>query len=439
MKLNKLGKTGKSAIKNFALKPISMVLGLAYTPILLAYLGNEQYGVWVTMLSIINWINNCDVGIGNGLRNILSKSIAEKDYDKAKRAISTAFICLTFIAAGLLIISVVLTFSVDWKILLNTTIDARVPILISVIFICVNFVLAIVNTVLHALQKSELVSLQGILSQVLVIVGLLFLKSQGQGNLLYMSLLFGFSTTLVHCCTCFVIFRNETLLSPKLKLFDRKLFNGIFSLGIKFFIAQIAAVVLFTTDNLLVSHFFGAENVTPFSLADKVFSVGYTCFSAITVPFWSKTTRDIALHDLDSIKKNHFTLKAIACLFAVGCVIVALIFKPVVGIWLNKSSVEFTNEIIWIMCVYYAVYAFSTVTSTFINGMNGVNGVMILGIIQGVVNIPLSIILARNCGMGVIGIRMGTLIVLAGGEIFQLIYYSRLLKSLEKENKIKEI
>ena len=58
------------------LKPVSMILSLMYTPILLNYLGNEKYGLWATLLSVINWVNYFDVGIGNGLRNLLAKELS---------------------------------------------------------------------------------------------------------------------------------------------------------------------------------------------------------------------------------------------------------------------------------------------------------------------------------------------------------------------------
>ena len=49
----KRSKLGQSMLKNMLLKPIGYVLNLAYTPLLLSYLGDEKYGLWATILSII--------------------------------------------------------------------------------------------------------------------------------------------------------------------------------------------------------------------------------------------------------------------------------------------------------------------------------------------------------------------------------------------------
>ena len=53
---------------------------------------------------------------------------------------------------------------------------------------------------------------------------------------------------------------------------------------------------------------------------------------------------------------------------------------------------------------------------------------MIIGIIQAVVNIPLSILFANGVGLGIVGIRLGTLVAVLFGEIYQLAYYHRLIR-----------
>ena len=67
------------------MKPVSMVLNLIYTPLVLGYLGDIKYGIWAIILNIISWINYFDVGIGNGLRNKLSEKISLNDHEGANK------------------------------------------------------------------------------------------------------------------------------------------------------------------------------------------------------------------------------------------------------------------------------------------------------------------------------------------------------------------
>lgn len=432
----KIGATEKSALRSVFIKPISMVLSLLYTPALLAYLGDEKYGVWATILSVISWVNYCDIGIGNGLRNILTVSLTEKNYERAKRTVSTAYICLTGISLFVLAILLISVKLVNWNTLFKTDIDINITLLISFVFICVNFVLALCNTLLYALQKSELVSLQSVFVQLINIISVYVLQRISSGNLVLLAITFGSSSLLVYMSTTFNLLRNKKYLRPSFKCFDKKMVKDINQLGLKFFIAQIAFVVLYTTDNIIVSKYFGAAQVTPFSLVDKVFNIGYSVFAAFLIPYWSKTTAELASHNFDGIRKYFRNLNILALFFSCGCIAVAFIFRPVVNVWLGKT-IEFSNELIGVMCIYYCIYSFCGVSSPIINGLGAVNGVMLLGIFQGIVNIPLSIYLATDGGLGIVGVRFATLILVSIGAVYQFIYFYYTLNKLEKKETLR--
>lgn len=425
-----INSTDKSAIKSFILKPLGIILGLVYTPMLLGYLGQEKYGVWASILSIINWINYCDIGIGNGLRNVLTKKLTKKEYQEAQKAVSTAYMCLSVIAFVLLVAAVIVALITDWKVVFNTTYNARVPVLISFVFICINFVLTLCNVILYALQKAELVSLQTVCVQVINIVGLFIITKISSANVVLVAILFGSSSLIVHLTASIQIMKKREYLRPHPKYFRKRYLQSINNLGLKFFIAQIAALVMYSTGNILVANLFGAEQVTPYSIADRVFNTGYSIFAALTAPFWSKTTADIESGNFGNVKKNFRKLNILAIAFSLACICVVLIFKPIVRLWIG-DDVFFSSELILVTGLYYAIYSFSCVSSPFINGMDGVNGVMFLGIFQGIVNIPLSILLAKNLGLGIIGIKTASLILVLFGGIFQFVYFWKLIRKKE--------
>ena len=45
-----------------------MLISFLTIPLMLNYLNNEEYGLWILVLSITNWIYTFDIGIGNGLK-----------------------------------------------------------------------------------------------------------------------------------------------------------------------------------------------------------------------------------------------------------------------------------------------------------------------------------------------------------------------------------
>lgn len=117
---------------------------------------------------------------------------------KSKKTISTAYIILSFIALFLLVISIVIGLSLNWKVVFSTDVEMTNTILISMVFIILNFVLALSNSILYALQLSERVTFLGVIVQIVNIIGILLLKAITNENLIVLSILFGGSSMIVY-------------------------------------------------------------------------------------------------------------------------------------------------------------------------------------------------------------------------------------------------
>lgn len=426
--------TTRSGIINMCLKPVSMFLSLAYTPLLLTYLGDAKYGLWATLLSIINWINYFDVGIGNGLRNLLAKELSEEQYEEAKKSISTAYCVLTCISGIVLLIVLILTTSIDWFSFFATDIDMRPTLAISFILICVNFVLSLSNTLLYALQLSERVAIRGIIVQVINLSGVWLLQRTLPGSLVAMAILFGTSTMIVNIGNTINIFSNRKNIRPSIKFFEKEKIRSICNTGIKFFIIQIMCLMLFTVDNLLITHYFGAEQVTPFHIADKMFKTAYTVLAAFLVPIWSRTTVAYVHKDYNWIQKNLKQASSVCALFILGYFLLWLLFKPLVALWVQRELV-FQSGLPFIMFVFYSIYSILAVECQFINGSGLINTQMIAYCITGTMNIPFSIFLGVNCGMGPFGVRVASTILLTLEVIVLAINLHKILLKVRQEEK----
>lgn len=427
----RLDETRRSSFLNLVLKPISVILGLLYTPLLLSYLGDEKYGLWSTILSIISWVNYCDVGIGHGLRNVLTKALSLKDNENAKKAISTAYIILSCISLALLLLSIILVTTLDWKNVFNTEIDMQMPIGISMVFICLNFVLALSNTIFYSMQLSHKVAIRNCAIQVLNIIGILFLNRFTCSSLVLMAILFGSTTSLIYISNTIILIKNNSFVRIRFKYFDREGVKNIANIGVKFFVIQLACIALYTVDNLLITHMFGGEAVTPFNITYRIFNTAYSFLTALCVPYWSKTTEAYERKDIDWIKKAIAHLNKVATLFIAGFILLAIIFKPLVRVWLGRD-LDYQVGLIAVMCVYYCLFTIVTVKTQMINGTGQLNFQLILMTIMGASNIPLSIFLAKNCGLGVVGVRLATTILMGIAAIAFPINLRNIVNNIEQ-------
>jgi O-antigen/teichoic acid export membrane protein len=59
---------------------------------------------------------------------------------------------------------------------------------------------------------------------------------------------------------------DKPWLLPRPSLIERSAVKQLLSSGSSFFLIQVAGVVVFSSDNLVVSHYLGAAEVTPYSV-----------------------------------------------------------------------------------------------------------------------------------------------------------------------------
>lgn len=411
-------------------KPISILLSFIITPITISLLGNSIYGLWATILSIISWISFFDVGIGNGLRNHLSTAISKKDYDSAKQYIATGYIVIIFISIFLIGILTLFAYFFDWKAILNTNLYSRkelsIVLVINFIFISINFVLKLVTTIFYSLQKSFISSIIQISHQALVLFGVLYLTNNGYTkDLVAISIVYGLASICVNMIFTLILFITNAELRFKCSDFKKSKIRELSDLGVRFFIIQIAAMIIFTTDNLIISNLFGPEEVTPYNITYKLFSVITIIHTIIITPIWSAVTKANSENNKNWIrlvikKQNHLQL-----LIIIASLVLVMFFHRIVGIWLGGNTVNISFFLV-------ISYAFYTVLSTWCNSysyiMNGlglVNFQLVIAIIQGVVNIPLSILFAYNFKLGITGVILGTNITLLIAAILYPLYLKR--------------
>src|SRR6202042_1779317 len=76
---------------------------LITVPLTLRYLGNERFGLWMTISSVLAMAAFADFGVGNGVLNTVAQAFGEDDSLGVRRAVSSGFAVLSSIAILLLL------------------------------------------------------------------------------------------------------------------------------------------------------------------------------------------------------------------------------------------------------------------------------------------------------------------------------------------------
>ena len=399
-------KVKKNIIAMIGIKGISLGISLLYVPLLLHSMNSINYGIWLTLTSIVSWVAMCDIGLGNGLRNKLSETIAAADYLLGKVYISTAYVSILSIMCVLFsIFFVVSKMFLSWNSILNAPEiePSELNLLVNVVFFtfALNFVLSLINSVLFALQMPAVSSILTTLGQFFsFVIVLVLVKCFDIYSLLILGSVISIVPVVVLIISSIILFTGKyKYLSPSFRYIDLTKIKDILALGMKFFVLQIITIVLYQTNNLIIMHIVSNEAVVEYNIAFKYMNVLLMIYTIIVTPLWSATTEAYVKGDLQWIMNVVKKMDKIAFLFILIGLIMLLTSDFVYRIWLDlpKSNVSIaTTSLMYFYVVgniLYANYGY------ILNGIGKLNLQILVTAILAFLYIPFSYFLGHKYGL----------------------------------------
>ena len=408
----------KSVFLNIFFKLIGIACSFILLRLNLFYLGASLYGLFVTITSISSWGFVGDLGIGNGLRNELTKAIAVDDYERQKSLIKTAFVMLSKVASSLFLILSVISEVFFFTNVLDSSL--RGPLYITNAFFCFSFILNLSSTVAYSYQKSWMASLASTSSSIfhILVVVLLILLSV-KPNLSIFALLSGIASVLGNCVIIVRLYKYLKVLIPEgtIATYNKNYKHDIINVGIQFFVLQLSGLILYSTDNVIINKLFDSASVSKYSVINSVYNAGTMVYSLLLISLWSAVTYVAEKNNYIWIKKEIKNLIVVWWGFIIGVVIISFCFNWVVEIWLGTEAFVYEPSLIIVFALFTILNAFGSIFVNVANGLGIIKLQMICAVIGSILNIPLSILLADTCSMGLTGIRLATIICCFGSMI----------------------
>jgi len=425
----------KQIKSSFVFKGLAIFASFLSVPLMIKYLGIEYYGVWSTLLSIVSWTVLSDIGIGNGLRNKISESLAQGNKEAVHKYISTAYIILGAIATILISIFLLVSEYIPWQKVFNiisiSNQDLQSVVNTTIILLFLNFWVSLINQVFNGFQKTSLVVFNQFLSNIFSLLTVFILYNFYESSLIKLAFFYGISLLSSSFILSFWFYKNNKEFIPRIRAFGLNYIKSITSLGFKFFIIQIAVIVIFTTDKILITQLFGPEYVASYDVVFKLFSVITIIHGILMAPLWSAYSDAYHRGDMEWIKKTIKNQLKIYLLIMVTTILLVFLAKPIINIWIGKNFV-IDNMLIVSMAFFILVSTWNNIFAFFINATNQLNMQINTSIIAIFANIPLSIFLVQYFNMGISGIVIGTNLSLLLFAIFGSLQTFNIIKGKVK-------
>lgn len=383
----------KNVIASFFIKGWAALVTLLMVPLTLKCLGTYQNGVWLTISSLLVWIDHMDIGLGNGLRNQLATHVAQGNMSEARKIVSSTMAMLVCIVFPLFLILLFAVWKTDVFSFLNVQPDIipelRTALVCAVTLVCMTFVLKFIGNVYMGMQLPAVSNLLLSLGQTLALLLTAALYFTGHASFLAIIVVNTAAPLIVYIlsypCTFYWRFPQ---LRPSLQHVNLRSALQLGNLGIKFFWLQVAGLIQFMSANILISRFFTPEMVTPYQIAYRYISLVMVGFTVICMPFWNATTDAYAHGDMNWIrqasKKMNLMMIAIASMLLLMLAISPWVYQLWIG---DACHVPFGMTAM--MALYIFLLILSMRYSYFLNGVGALR-LQLYMTVSAIVFIPLA-------------------------------------------------
>lgn len=367
-----------NSIGAFAAKGLSLIVSFFSVPAYISYFNNNVVlGIWYTILSVIVWVLSFDMGVGNGLRNLLVKAISVEDNSKARVIVSSGLFANGALTLLFSLIGCIIIFTINLQKLFNVpsgSISNRIlviSVLLVFIAIMLKFFLTSFSAVFFAIQKSRLndyIALSVSLLQLLFV--LLFHFDSVEKALLILSASFIVTTNIPVLIAGIIVFRHRfKFCAPSIYCIKKDCVLSIITLGGEFFLCQVLYMIIMNTNEFFITYYYGAENTVEYTFYYKVFFIVSSFFIIGLTPVWSMVTKAYAEHQYHWLCKLFRGLNIVGLMGMLSMFLLIPFLQILLNVWLGDKAPLVDNSVSVAFAVFSSVFLYSSLISTITNGL----------------------------------------------------------------------
>lgn len=397
-------------------KAVSIAASLITVRLTFRYLGAERYGMWVTITSIVMMLNFADLGVNNGLINVIAGAYGRDDREAGRRASASAFWSLTGITTAFLLCMPLAYPFLNGARLFNVhsplAVQEAGPALV-VFFACfaLNLPMGTVRAVQTGLQRGFINNLWAMLGSIGSLCAMLVVIHLRGGLPL---LILGLSGPPLLAATLNGIelfgFSHPELL-PTPRWFSRSVSVHLFRSGVLFFLCQVFTSIGVQTDNVVIAQILGAKMVAAYAVPARLFNLIPSLLGMMSGPLWPAYADALARSDGPWVRRTFLRIAGGGMAVTAMLTILLVVFgNRILALWVGPQ-IQASIPLLTVFGILCVLNAFLTPVSFLLNGLAKIKIQVVVFMAMSVVNLTLSILFVKR--YGIIGAVLGTVVSLA--------------------------
>lgn len=407
---------------------VSLTVGFFLAPFVLHKLGDDQYGLWVLLLSVFGYYGLFDFGIRSAVVKYVAEFNTTADVDRLRRTINTIIFMYSCIGLAIFIVIEVGSFFVGSLFHLPPDLVHTGEFLFRILGVAavLLFPLSVFTGILQGLHRFDWLNLTQIVSN-LVRAMLIVLVLTHDGGLLSIALV-TLGLLVVVRTVCMVLARRLVPLKYGRRLVDRATFHRITGYSSITFLVSVAEKLRFGADVLVIGIFLSPAAITFFAIGSKLVDYASNLVDAMADTFLPMASQFDSARDSNRLRRLFVAgNRASALVIFPICGILIVMGKPIISVWMGPKYIS-SYIVLLLLLIPRTLYRAQAASNRILFGMykHKVLGIVVLA--EGICNLILSIILVRH--YGIIGVALGTTIPLVLTSLFFLpLYLCQLLQT----------
>lgn len=389
----------KNILGSLFVKGCSIIISLLIVPLTLGYVSSDLYGIWLTLSSIVVWLNFFDIGFTLGLKNKLTEAIALGDVKRGKVLVSTTYFMMIVIFIPLCVLLEIIIPCINWASFLNVS-ESYNPDIIRTLHIlaaclCVQMIVNVLTAVLAAYQKVALSSAFPVIGNFISLFIILLLSKFCPPSLSLLALaVSAIPIIVIIIASCILFCGSLKAVAPSWNFVKKEYIKDLFNLGTKFFLIQAQIVVLYQCTNILISNLSGPSDVTSYNIAYKYITISMMILTIIMAPMWPAFTEAYAKKDYIWMKNVYNKMCKLWGSLAVIVILMIVVSPIVYRLWIGEKA-YISLVMTALIGIYTIVHSWDIIQVNMINGVGAIKLQTYITLLGLIVHIPLSLFLGR--------------------------------------------
>lgn len=327
----------------------TVVFRLVQVPLLLTYLGVDEYGRWLILASLPSWLTLANIGFGSVAANEMVLNVASGNRAKAREVLSTAIVLTSLIViVGSVLIFLVAPL-VPWETLLNTSPARHAELVYAVIWLSLSVLVSFYGETFTGRFRSGrkahismyLASVHPWVDLAVMLIVLQFTK-----HFEYLSFGLLCSNTVYILTTMMLSKATSPDLAFSYSLSSKSNFKQFFRKGIAFQAFPLGNALLFQGNLLIIQALLGPTAVALFGTARTLVRSINQLMEMINQVIWPELSLLFGANKLPAAARLHRLGVGMSLIVSALLTLLIGLFGQEVYAWWTGQKIELSQELL---------------------------------------------------------------------------------------------